>query len=84
MERVLNARYELLSRIGEGGMAVTYRARDRLLDRIVAVKVMREQFSSNPEFVERFRREAQSAARITHPHIAVSTTRAPRTAATTS
>jgi serine/threonine-protein kinase len=70
MNRVLNQRYELTDRIGEGGMAVTYAARDRLLDRDVAVKVMREQFISDDEFIERFRREAQAAAKLNHPNIA--------------
>jgi predicted Ser/Thr protein kinase len=67
---VLNGRYELIDEVGKGGMAVTYRARDTLLNRVVAVKVMREQFSSDPDFVERFRREAQAAANLTHENIA--------------
>jgi len=67
---VLNGRYELGDEVGKGGMAVTYRARDTLLDRVVAVKVMRDQFSSDPDFVERFRREAQAAANLTHENIA--------------
>lgn len=69
-ERILNDRYALESKVGEGGMAVTYRARDLLLNRTVAVKLMREQFTSDPQFVERFRREAQAAARLSHQHIA--------------
>lgn len=69
-ERILNDRYALESKVGEGGMAVTYRARDLLLNRVVAVKLMREQFTSDPQFVERFRREAQAAARLSHEHIA--------------
>ena len=69
-ERILNDRYALENKVGEGGMAVTYRARDLLLNRIVAVKLMREQFTSDPQFVERFRREAQAAARISHENIA--------------
>jgi len=67
---ILNGRYELGEQVGKGGMAVTYRARDTLLNRTVAVKVMREQFSSDPTFVERFRREAQAAAGLTHENIA--------------
>lgn len=51
-------------------MAVTYRARDLLLNRTVAVKLMREQFTTDPQFVERFRREAQAAARLSHENIA--------------
>jgi len=69
-ERILNDRYALESKVGEGGMAITYRARDLLLNRIVAIKLMREQFTSDPKFVERFRNEAQAAARLSHEHIA--------------
>lgn len=69
-ERILNDRYALEEKIGEGGMAITYRARDLLLNRTVAVKLMREQFTSDPQFVERFRREAQAAARLSHENIA--------------
>jgi eukaryotic-like serine/threonine-protein kinase len=65
----LNGRYELLDELGEGGVAVVYRARDTLLDRIVAVKVLREQFTGDPTFLARFRQEAQSAARLSHPNI---------------
>ena len=68
--RVLNDRYELVEKIGEGGMAVTYRAKDRLLDREVAVKCMREQLAAAPEFAERFRQEGRAAANLSHPHIA--------------
>jgi serine/threonine-protein kinase len=67
---VLNDRYELGEEIGKGGMAITYRARDTLLDRTVAVKVMREHLGSDPAFVERFRREAQAAANLSHDNIA--------------
>jgi len=67
---VLNDRYELGEEVGKGGMAITYRARDTLLNRTVAVKVMREQFSSDPAFIERFRREAQAAANLSHENIA--------------
>ncbi|MBI3920938.1 MAG: Stk1 family PASTA domain-containing Ser/Thr kinase [Armatimonadetes bacterium] len=70
MNRVFNQRYELTEKIGEGGMAVTYLAHDQLLAREVAVKVMREQFLGDEEFVERFRREAQSVAKLNHPNIA--------------
>jgi serine/threonine-protein kinase len=69
-ERILNKRYALESKVGEGGMAVTWRAHDLLLNRTVAVKVMREQFTTDPHFVERFRREAQAAARLSHENIA--------------
>ncbi|NLA59378.1 MAG: Stk1 family PASTA domain-containing Ser/Thr kinase [Firmicutes bacterium] len=66
---VLSNRYEIRDRIGEGGMAVVYRAKDRLLHRWVAVKVLREQYASDEDFVERFRREAQAAASLSHPNV---------------
>jgi serine/threonine-protein kinase len=62
-------RYEIVEEIGRGGMASVYLARDRLLDRNVAVKVLSSAFSSDSTFVARFRREAQSAASLSHPHI---------------
>ncbi len=67
--RVFANRYELGDAIGHGGMADVYLAHDRLLDRDVAVKVLAEAFASDPTNVERFRREAQSAAALNHPHI---------------
>src|ERR1700675_2590792 len=66
---VLNERYEIHGRIGRGGMADVYLARDQLLDRPVAVKVLFPEFATDPSFVERFRREAQAAANLTHPNI---------------
>jgi beta-lactam-binding protein with PASTA domain/predicted Ser/Thr protein kinase len=66
---VLNDRYEIHGRIGRGGMADVYLARDLLLDRPVAVKVLFPEFATDPNFVERFRREAQAAANLTHPNI---------------
>ena len=65
----LNGRYELLEKLGEGGVAIVYRAQDTLLDRIVAVKILRQQLVGDPTFLERFRREAQAAARLSHPNI---------------
>jgi len=62
-------RYVVLERIGVGGMAEVYRARDELLGREVAVKVLSERLSQDRAFVERFRREAQSAANLNHPNI---------------
>ncbi len=62
-------RYELHSRLARGGMADVYLARDRLLDRPVAVKVLFAQYASDPAFVERFRREAQAAANLNHPNV---------------
>src|SRR6266508_2991576 len=66
---VFNDRYEIHSRIGRGGMADVFLARDRLLDRPVAVKVLFPEFATDPSFVERFRREAQAAANLTHPNV---------------
>jgi len=62
-------RYEILERIGGGGMAVVYKARCTLLNRIVAIKVLRQQFAVDEDFVRRFRREAQAAASLSHPNI---------------
>ncbi|MGZ9587396.1 Stk1 family PASTA domain-containing Ser/Thr kinase, partial [Paenibacillus marinisediminis] len=59
---ILGGRYEILERVGGGGMALVYRALDRLLNRYVAVKVLRQQFVHDEEFIRRFGREAQSAA----------------------
>ena len=67
---ILNDRYKLDSVIGEGGMATTYRGEDLLLSRVVAIKIMREQYVHNVEFVERFRHEAQAAARVQNENIA--------------
>ena len=68
-ERVLAGRYRLLEVIGQGGMAVVHLAHDELLDRDVAVKVLRPGFAEDPEFVDRFRREARHAASLHHPNI---------------
>jgi eukaryotic-like serine/threonine-protein kinase len=62
-------RYAVLERVGSGGMAEVYRARDELLGRDVALKVLSERFSRDRSFIERFRREAQSAANLNHPNI---------------
>lgn len=69
INRTLDNRYTILERVGGGGMADVYRAHDKLLDRSVAVKVLRSQFTDDDEFVTRFRREAQAAARLSHPNI---------------
>lgn len=68
-QRVISNRYEILDLVARGGMARVYRARDRLLVRTVAVKVLNPEFAADPNFVERFRREAQAAASLTHPNI---------------
>ena len=62
-------RYMVIERVGSGGMAEVYRARDELLGREVAVKVLSERFANDRSFVERFRREAQAAANLSHPNI---------------
>ncbi|MFA1549633.1 Stk1 family PASTA domain-containing Ser/Thr kinase [Actinomadura chokoriensis] len=67
--RLLGGRYELDSVIGRGGMAEVYRARDRRLDRVVAVKTLRSDLARDPTFQARFRREAQSAASLNHPSV---------------
>ncbi len=67
--RVFSNRYELTHLIARGGMAQVYRARDRLLDRPVAIKVLFPELSVDRAFVERFRREAQAAANLSHPNI---------------
>ena len=66
---VVNDRYELIKRIGRGGMADVFLARDILLDRDVAVKVLFPEHAIDPNFVERFRREAQAVAGLNHPNI---------------
>lgn len=62
-------RYELEELVGEGGMSSVYRAHDGVLERRVAIKVLHEHFSGDPEYVERFRREARAIARLSHPNI---------------
>jgi serine/threonine-protein kinase len=66
---LLGNRYRLLSVLAEGGMAVVYRGRDTLLDRPVAVKLLRDALAADPQFAQRFRREAQAAANLNHPNI---------------
>jgi len=67
--KILSGRYQLLEKIGTGGMAVVYRAKCLLLNRTVAVKILRDDLDSNDEFLKRFNIEAQSAASLTNPHI---------------
>ncbi len=66
---VLNERYQLLESLGNGGMALVYKARDLMLERNVAVKLLREDYSKDLAFRERFRQEARAAANLTHPNI---------------
>lgn len=67
--KILGNRYRLLELIGEGGMALVYKAEDSLLCRAVAVKILRPQYASDAEFVERFHREAKAAASLAHPNV---------------
>lgn len=69
MGKMYGGRYEIEERIGAGGMAIVYKAKDTLLNRTVAIKVLREQFGSDEGFIRRFRREAQSAASLSHHNI---------------
>ena len=69
IQRVLDQRYELQEQIGGGGMADVYKANDLLLNRPVAVKILHDQFKSDTEFIDKFNREAQAAARLSHPNI---------------
>lgn len=66
---LLNNRYQIEGRIGSGGMAEVYRARDLTLERTVAIKLLRDDFSQDPSFRERFRQEAKAAANLSHPNI---------------
>jgi serine/threonine protein kinase len=67
--QVIAGRYELEELTGSGGMSRVYRARDNQLGRLVAVKILHERLADDPEYVERFRREALAVARLNHPHI---------------
>lgn len=67
--RVLGDRYEILEKIGSGGMAVVYKARCTLLNRFVAVKILRDEFETDQEFISRFNIEAQAAASLSHTNI---------------
>ena len=66
---VLGNRYEILRKIGDGGMAFVYQARDKLLNRIVAVKVLRPEFVDDQEFLVKFKKEAEAVASLSHPNI---------------
>lgn len=67
--KLLLGRYEIVEKIGEGGMAVVYKAKDRLLNRYVAIKILRPEFTRDEQFIENFRRESQAAAGLSHPNI---------------
>jgi serine/threonine-protein kinase len=66
---VMADRYELEELVGSGGMSSVFRARDRLLDRHVALKVLHQHYAEDGEYVERFRREARAVAQLSHPNI---------------
>ena len=67
--KVLGSRYEIIEKVGNGGMATVYKAEDKVLKRNVAVKILRDEFTTDEEFIKRFEIEAQSAARLVHPNI---------------
>ena len=69
MSKLLAGRYELIEKIGEGGMAVVYKAKDRLLNRYVAIKILRPEFTQDEQFLDSFKRESQAAAGLQHPNI---------------
>jgi serine/threonine-protein kinase len=69
LEHVFNGRYRVDDRLGNGGMAIVYRGTDLLLRRRVAIKVLRDQFALDDDFVKRFEYEAQAAARLSHPNV---------------
>jgi eukaryotic-like serine/threonine-protein kinase len=66
---IVDGRYKIVSRLGSGGMADVYLAEDQQLGRKVALKLLHRRFAADPDFVERFRREAQSAAGLQHPNV---------------
>lgn len=67
--KLLAGRYELIEKIGEGGMAVVYKGKDRLLNRYVAIKILRPEFTKDEQFIENFKRESQASARLSHANI---------------
>jgi eukaryotic-like serine/threonine-protein kinase len=66
---LIAGRFELEELVGTGGMSTVFRARDRQLDRRVALKILHERYAEDPEYLERFRREARAVARLSHPNI---------------
>ncbi len=66
---MLGNRYEIIEKVGEGGMALVYKAKCHLLNRFVAIKVLRDEFTEDEDFIRKFRRESQAAASLSHPNI---------------
>lgn len=69
MKEILNGRYEIIEEVGSGGMAQVYRAKCNVLNRFVAVKVLKQEFVSDPDFINKFKQESMSAARLNHKNI---------------
>lgn len=67
--KVIASRYDVLEKVGNGGMATVYKAKDKILNRFVAVKVLKDEYTTDAEFIRRFNAEAQSAAGLTHANI---------------
>ncbi|MCR5173619.1 MAG: protein kinase, partial [Oscillospiraceae bacterium] len=67
--KMLDNRYEIVEKIGTGGMAIVYKAKDHRLNRFVAVKIMKEELAEDEEFRRRFRAESQAVAMLSHPNI---------------
>jgi serine/threonine-protein kinase len=67
--KLLGNRYEIIEQLGGGGMAIVYKGRDTILNRLVTIKLLRPEYTSDEDFVRRFRREAQSVASLSHPNI---------------
>ena len=67
--RMLNNRYEVLEKIGNGGMAIVFKAKCHVLNRYVAIKILKDEFTTDTEFIKKFNSEAQSAASLAHPNI---------------
>ena len=67
--RLIANRYEIIENVGNGGMATVYRAKDHILNRFVAVKILKDEFTTDEEFIKRFRSEAQAVASLNHPNI---------------
>ena len=67
--KIIGNRYEIIEKIGNGGMATVYKAKCHVLNRYVAIKVLRDEITTDEEFIKRFNTEAQAAASLTHPNI---------------